>query len=132
MTIGTIRILPAPHRRADVLEVLRSVQGPLRAQPGCDACEIYEEEGPELAIVFVERWAAQADLEAHLRSDMYRRILGAIELSGCPPDVRFEQVTTSEGIELIERARNPVSGGGVHEPGGAKRETIHTQKGTST
>ena len=40
--IGTIRILPPADRRADVLEVLRFVQGPVRAQPGCAACEIYD------------------------------------------------------------------------------------------
>jgi quinol monooxygenase YgiN len=106
MIIGTIRILPPQSRRADVLEVLRSVQGPVRAQPGCAACDIYNEQGPEPAIVFIERWESQTALEAHLRSAMYRRILCAIELSGVRPDVCFEHVSSSEGIELIERSRN--------------------------
>jgi quinol monooxygenase YgiN len=107
MIIGTVRILPPPGRRADVLEVLRSVQGPVRAQPGCAACDIYDEQGAESAIVFVERWESDAALQAHLRSEAYRRILGAIELSGRQPDIRFEHVTAKEGIELIERSRNP-------------------------
>lgn len=107
MIIGTIRILPPQNRRADVLEVLRSVQGPVRVLPGCAACDIYDEQGAEPAIVFIERWESQASLEAHLRSAMYRRILGAIELSGTRPDVRFEHVSASEGIELIERSRKP-------------------------
>jgi quinol monooxygenase YgiN len=117
MIIGTIRILPPPNRRADVLEVLRSVQGPVRAQPGCAACDIYDEQGQEPAIVFIERWESQAALEAHLRSEMYRRILGAIELSDTRPDVRFEHVSASEGIELIERSRNP-GGTGEEKNGG--------------
>jgi quinol monooxygenase YgiN len=104
MIIGTIRILPSPDRRADVLEVLRSVQGPVRAQPGCVACDIYEEQGPEPAVVFVERWESEALLEAHLRSQAYRRILGAVELSGRRPDIRFEHVSAAEGMELIERS----------------------------
>jgi quinol monooxygenase YgiN len=107
MIIGTVRILPAPDRHADVLEVLRSVQGPVRAQPGCVACDIYEEQGPEDGIVFIERWDSQMALEAHLRSEMYRRVLGAVELSGSPPDIRFEHVSGKEGIELIERSRHP-------------------------
>ena len=105
MIIGTVRILPPADRHAAVLEVLRSVQGPVRAQPGCAACDIYEEQGPEPAVVFVERWATDAALEAHLRSDMYRRILAAIELSSDKPEIRFEHVSASEGIELIERLR---------------------------
>ena len=107
MIIGTIRILPSPRQRVAVLEVLRSVQGPVLAQPGCTACQILEEQDPEPAIVFIERWESQASLEAHLRSEMYRRILGAIELSGGRPDVRFDHVSASEGLELIERLRNP-------------------------
>ena len=107
MIVGTLRILPAPDRRAEVLEVFRGIQGPVRAQPGCTACHIYEEQGPEAAVVLVERWDSQAALEAHLRSETYRRILGAIELSGGPPEICFDYVSGSEGIDLIERSRKP-------------------------
>ena len=107
MIVGTLRILPAPDRRAEILEVFRAVQGPVRAQPGCIACHIYEEQGADEAIVLVERWESQETLEAHLRSEAYRRILGAIELSGAPPDLRFEYVSATEGMELIERSRKP-------------------------
>jgi quinol monooxygenase YgiN len=112
MIVGTLRILPEPHRRAEVLEILETIQGPVVAQPGCVACHVYEESLPAHAIVLVERWQSQAALEAHLRSEIYRRILGAIELSGGPPEVRFDYVSASEGIDLIERARTPVRGVG--------------------
>jgi quinol monooxygenase YgiN len=107
MIVGTLRILPSPNRRGDVLEVLQSVQGHVLAQEGCSAFDIFEGQGPEKAVVLVERWDTQATLEAHLRSEEYRRILGAIELSGGPPEVRFDSVSATEGMELIERARNP-------------------------
>ena len=107
MIVGTLTLQPAPERHDDVLEVLRSIQGPVLAQPGCAACDIYEEQGPEQAVVLVERWESQAALEAHLRSDTYRRILGAIELSGSPPEIRFDSVSATEGMDLIERSRTP-------------------------
>ncbi len=107
MIVGTLRILPPPNRRGDVLAILRSIQGPVRAQPGCTACHILEERGPEDAVVLVERWESQAALEEHLRSDAYRRILGAIELSGSPPEIRFDHVSATEGLDLIERSRTP-------------------------
>jgi quinol monooxygenase YgiN len=107
MIVGTLRILPAPDRRAEVLEVFRAVQEPVLAQPGCAACRIYEEQGPERALVLVERWESQAALDAHLRSETYRRILGAIELSGGPPEVLFDYVSATNGMSLIERARLP-------------------------
>jgi quinol monooxygenase YgiN len=107
MIVGTLRILPAPERRAQVLEVFRGVQGPVRAQPGCLACHIYEEQGAEPAVVLVERWESQEALEAHLRSQTYRRILEAIELSGAPPEVQFDYVSGTDGMNLIERSRAP-------------------------
>jgi quinol monooxygenase YgiN len=107
MIVGTLRILPAPDRRAEILEVFRAVQGPVLAQPGCAACHVYEEQGPEQAVVLVEMWNSQSALETHIRSETYRRILGAIELSSGPPEVRFDHVSETEGMELIERSRNP-------------------------
>ena len=104
MIVGTLRILPPPDRRLQVLEVLQSIQGPVRAQPGCVGCHIYEEQGPEPAIVLVERWESDAALTTHIRSEAYRRILGACELSGSPPEFRFDQVSGTQGIELIERS----------------------------
>jgi quinol monooxygenase YgiN len=112
MIVGTLRLSPAPHRRAEILEVFRAVQGPVLAHPGCVACQIYEEEGPERAVVLVERWESHAALETHLRSEDYRRILGAIELSGGPPEVRFDYVSNSNGMGLIERSRKPGTTGG--------------------
>jgi len=106
MIVGTLTIQPAPDRRDDVLEVLRSIQGPVLAQPGCAAFHIYEEHGPDDTVVLVERWESEAALETHLRSEAYRRILGAIELSGGPPEVTFDYVSASEGMERIERSRN--------------------------
>jgi len=107
MIAATLRILPAPERRAEILKVFRSIQGPVLAQPGCAACHIYEEQGSEPALVLVQMWESQATLENHLRSEAYRRVLGAIELSGAPPEVRFDHVSETEGMELIERSRNP-------------------------
>ena len=110
MIVGTLRIQASASRRRDVVDVLRSIQEPVLAQPGCAAFRIYEEQGPDRAVVLVERWDSEETLDAHLRSESYRRILGAIELSGSPPEIRFDYVSASEGIELIERSRNRPSG----------------------
>jgi len=109
MIVGTLRILPLLERRAEVLEILQAIQGPVLAQPGCAGYTIYEEQGPERGVVLVESWENQEALERHLRSEDYRLILGAIELSDGQPEVRFDHVITSEGMELITRTRN--SGG---------------------
>jgi quinol monooxygenase YgiN len=110
MVVGVIRIPVSLKRRAAVLEVLRSVQGPVLAQPGCQAFQISEEETPERAIIVIDRWESDNALEAYIRSEAYRRILGALELSGGPPEMSYHHVSTSDGMELVERLRS-VNGG---------------------
>jgi quinol monooxygenase YgiN len=110
MVVGMLRIPLGPDRHAEVLEVLRSIQGRVLAQPGCKAFHIYEEQDPDSAVVLVERWESKAALEAHIRSMSYRRILDAIELAGGPPELSFDVVSTSEGMELVERLRKLTGG----------------------
>lgn len=107
MIVGTLRLLPAPNRRAEVIAILRTVQGPVLAQPGCGAFQIFEEQAPERAVVLVERWESEEALQTHLRSENYRRILGAIELSRGQPELRFDYVSATEGMDLVERSRRP-------------------------
>jgi quinol monooxygenase YgiN len=129
MIIGTLRIPLSPHRRAKVLEVLRSVQGPVSGQLGCVSCQIYEELGPGEAVVFVERWASQEALEQHVRSEACRRIPGAIELASRQPEVCFDYVSASEGVELIERLRN-LESTGWNAPRNTTEETTGPSQST--
>ena len=122
MVVATVRIVPARDRRAEVLEILHCLQGATRVQPGCAAYDIYREEGgPNPAVVLVERWDSEAALESHLRSKDYRHVLSAVELSNSPPEIRFDHVFVTEGIELIERVRaDPLEMG----PAAVRRESI--------
>lgn len=106
MVISLLKIPTTQDRRAELLEILRSVQEPVRIRPGCASFDIYEESGPEQSLIVLERWTDHEALEEHIRSEAYRRILGAIELSSGPPEVYFERVVESEGMELIEHLRN--------------------------
>jgi quinol monooxygenase YgiN len=104
MIIATLRLLPPPDRRLQVMEILQSVHGLVLAQSGCADCSILVEQGPERAVVLVERWETDTALTTHIRSEAYRRILGACELSGAEPEVRFDIVSSTQGIERIERS----------------------------
>jgi quinol monooxygenase YgiN len=131
MIMGTLRLLPLPDRRAEVLEILRSIQGPALAQPGCLACHVYEEHGLDDAIALVERWESEATLEAHISSKAYKRILSAIELSCAPPEVCFDFISASEGMELIERSlsRRSQPGGGSADQKSVGREASNQTTG---
>jgi quinol monooxygenase YgiN len=107
MVVHTLRLVPAPERRSEMLELLQSVQGPTLAQPGCCSCDVYEELGTDHAVVLVERWQTLSALRSRLRSAAYARVLAAMEMSRSPPDVRFDHVSESEGMAVIEQSRAP-------------------------
>ncbi len=106
MVISAIRIFPPRDQRRHLLAVLRSVQGPTQAQPRCQECQIYEEDGYDEAVLFLERWDSETDMERHIRSDLYQRILAAMEISRMPPEIAFHYISQTKGIELIQALRN--------------------------
>jgi quinol monooxygenase YgiN len=106
MVISTLRILTAHRSRAEVVRTLTAQLGPTRVLPGCRKCDLYQDvENPE-AVTLVEEWETQADLDPRLRSEDYRAVLGAIELSQEPPVIHFDTVTRRRGKGML-RQRNP-------------------------
>jgi quinol monooxygenase YgiN len=105
MVISTLRILPPPKQHSAVLEILLSVLGPTEIQPGCLSCGVYEEKGPEHAVVFRAQWETESALHEHICSEFYPRLLVACELSNRPPEVCFHHVSATQGLDLIEQLR---------------------------
>src|SRR5512135_3197264 len=103
--ISTFKIAPLAKQRTEVLEILKSIQGPITAQPGCLSCDIYTEIGLGGSILFSEQWESEATLQEHIRSDLYLRILLAAELSRKAPEIRFYRVSDTQGLELIRQLR---------------------------
>jgi quinol monooxygenase YgiN len=122
MVISTLRIVPPPKQRSEVLEILLSVLGSTEIQPGCLICCVYEEKGPKRAAVFCAHWETEAALHQHLCSDFYRRLLVACELSNRPPEVCFHHVSATEGTDLVERLRGRSGGTFPNDPGGTSQK----------
>jgi quinol monooxygenase YgiN len=107
--LSKFRLFPAPEKRRQVMAALRSVQGPTQAEPSCSASLLYEEDGPEAAILYVEEWDSESEFQDHVRSELYRRILAAIDLSKSAPEIGIYQTSNVQGLELIQQIRE--SGG---------------------
>jgi len=94
------RITPGPEGPQAVLGALRSVSASF-AVPGCRSSRIWEsdERGD---LLLMEEWEKQEDLERHVRSAAFRRLLAVLELSRSAPEVFFLQGTRRQGMEWIE------------------------------
>jgi quinol monooxygenase YgiN len=71
-------------------------------------CWLSEEEYSHNHIRYAEQWESEEALHNHLRSDLYRRVLNAMELSKRPPEVAFYKASEKQGFELIETIRRDV------------------------
>jgi quinol monooxygenase YgiN len=103
--IASIRIDPIPGKRLAVLEILMSVKTMTRLKHGCIYCNIYEEHDNGQKILYIEQWHAREDMYQHIRSNLYLRVLNAMELSSKPPEVCFHEDSETAGIALIEAIR---------------------------
>jgi len=50
-------------------------------------------------ICFMEEWQGGSDLDAHLRSDNFGVIAGAMDLFIAEPQVRFQTIASTAGVE---------------------------------
>jgi len=105
MIISTLRIVTAPQSRAEVVRTLTAQLGPTRVQPGCLRCDLYRDVEDQRAITLVEEWESQVELDLRLRSEDYRSVLAAIELSQEQPVIHFDTVVRRAGLEIVASAR---------------------------
>ena len=102
MILSTLRMNVRPERRSDLLETMRGMLEPARVERGCLSYCLYEDVEDKNTFVLVEEWKTQNDLERHIRTDNQRRILALMDFLKEKPELRFNSVSHTSGIELIE------------------------------
>ncbi len=105
MIAATLKIELPIHKRGEVLEALKSLREPTRAEPGCVDCYVYQDLHDENRLVLAEVWESRADLERHLRSHRYRVVLALMEAASRPPEIRFHTISHTAGMEVVRAAR---------------------------
>jgi len=96
--------------------VLRTLVGPVRSHAGCTQTLLMSDVQNDAVITWVSRWRTRPDLDRHLRSSHFRRILAVMELAAEPPDIDFGCGTELRGLDLIEEV---IGGAGAHQPSNA-------------
>lgn len=102
MILATLRMNVQPERRSDLLETMRGMLEPVRVERGCISYCLYEDVEDRNTFILVEEWKTQSDLERHIRTDNQRRILALMDILSEQPDLQFNTVSHTSGMELIE------------------------------
>ena len=98
----TLRMIVQPERRRDLLETMRGMLEPARVERGCLSYRLYEDVEDRNTFVLVEEWETRKDLESHIRTDNERRLLALMDLLSGQPELRFNTVSQTAGMDFIE------------------------------
>jgi quinol monooxygenase YgiN len=101
MIQATFRLVAPEGKRQEFLDVLLCLKGPTEALAECRACWICQDVKNDHALTYLVQWDSQEDLEAHLRSERFRRLLPYIEMSVEPPAVSFGSIEHVRGIDFL-------------------------------
>lgn len=108
MVISLLKVKPLPDKREAVLDVLLSVKDRIVGLPGCVSSACYESRDGERTVLYVEQWESREELHRHIQSDLYTRVISAMEFANEVPEIRFYEVSKPNGMELIEALRSDV------------------------
>lgn len=106
MIHASLRMKFAPDRFAAARDILLALVERTRASPGCLGCEMYQDLRDRHVLLLEEWWETQAELDRHLRSDAYGRVILVMEMATEHPLIKFCEVSHSTGLETVERARS--------------------------
>jgi quinol monooxygenase YgiN len=106
MILATIRMVIPPTKRDEALKILRSMSEQCKVEAGCFGCHIYGDLQEDNVLMLEQVWNNEEDLNLHLRSDEYRNVLLVMEMSLEQPEIRFDAISSSTGIETVEKARS--------------------------
>jgi quinol monooxygenase YgiN len=112
MIHASLRMKFAPDKFATARGILLALVERTRVSPGCLGCEMYQDLRERHVLLFEEWWETQADLDRHLRSDVYGRVILVMEMATEHPLIKFSEISHSTGLETVERARSSLGANG--------------------
>ena len=101
----TIKMTVPVEKRKEVLQTVLAILAPIRLERGCISCNCYVDVEDERVLFIEEEWNAREDLENHLRSDNFGILNGAMRLLRVEPDIKFNTIAATAGVEAILAAR---------------------------
>ena len=92
-------------RTTELIQALRSLMRPARAEKGFLSSQISLDVDDANAIRYEEQWETQEDLEHQFRSPRYTRLLALMESATERPSLEFHFVSETRGLEYVASVR---------------------------
>jgi quinol monooxygenase YgiN len=101
----SIRMLVPTGKRKEARSILASMIGRIRLEEGCLSCRLYQDAIGGRSLMFEEIWKDEKHLQKHLRSEEFRNVLLVVEMASTPPEIRFDRIAQTTGIDTIAEVR---------------------------
>ena len=108
MIEATIKLTVPLEKLKELLQTFKAILGLIRQEQGCISCNCYMDIEAANIILFKEEWKSQEDLDAHLRSVNsvnFGVLIGAMTLLTKEPEISFNTIASTAGVERIKAAR---------------------------
>jgi quinol monooxygenase YgiN len=99
----TVSMSAPPRCTQDVLEALRFLMVGTRLQNECVTCSVWADS--DGTIHYTEEWATEAAMRCRVQSDAFTSLLAVMESAREPPEVHFDFVTTTRGLDYVAEVR---------------------------
>lgn len=79
--------------------ILNPVLEPIQYEPGCLRCTLWNDTKSARRMCFVTEWRTRDEFDRYLRSDWFRQILVAMDVSSREPVFRLQGVREASGFK---------------------------------
>ena len=105
MIVATIKIKVSPKRFGDMQEIMHSILGSIRGEPGLINCRFYQNVDNDNEFFIITEWKSEDYLNRYIATDEYRKFIALIDISEEQPDIKFNKISKISGMEKIAAIR---------------------------
>ena len=105
MIVFTLLIEVPSEQKANAISLFESVVERISVQPGNESINLYYQMYHQNELFLVSKWKSFEELEHHIQSGPFRKILAMMDLAVKEPEIKFYNVSSTMGFELIEKIR---------------------------
>ena len=99
----TVTLKSSARGAQDLVEAFRFLGVGTRLDSGCQGCSVWAE--PDETVHYLEEWKSESDMRRRVQSEAFTSVLALIESVREPPEVQFDFVSTTRGLDYIEEVR---------------------------
>ncbi len=106
MIIFILKLKVSPTDRKNAINVFDTLAGSTSVKPGCKMIRFQSDVHDDDDLILIEEWETMAELEQHIGSNEFRKIMAIMDMAIEQPEILFYTVSSTMGFELVEEIRN--------------------------